>query len=193
MGKPKLKQIYKKDGKTPVQWNLSLTRDMLEIDIQDKKIGPSTALKDAHKSRPEYLLYDEDKFEEYLESMLKLFKTKESNAARDDAAVKQFRKIHPKPTTNARGDEPRWEGSKAEDCLKTDMENLKHTKMKPQKLRETNKEYEKFGKKTFRNHIYQATRAEKFTNYVTDKSEKKKEHMKKLQEKNKKKTKKGEE
>jgi hypothetical protein len=57
------------------------------------------------------------------------------------------------------------------------MENLEHTKMKPKVLRATKPEYQQFKKQTFRNHIYQATRATKFQSYVKDKAEEKKESM----------------
>ena len=174
MGK-KVKKILDKHGK-PVRWDQSLTREMLKHDIKEKTITRETSLEDAYNHRPEFQYYDEEKFEEHLEKLLSDAEDRDKRAARDDSAVKQFRKIHPPRAKNHWG-EPRWEGSLAEKSLHKDMEKGRHKKFKPEKLRGKRDEYKQFGKTTFRNHIYQKTRADKFQNYLNDKSQEENEWM----------------
>ena len=164
-----------------MRWDLSLTRDWLYEDVVEGKITRSTSDIDAYKMRPEYQLYDEGKFSEYLEKILETVEEKISRAARDDLAVKQFLRVCPPPKTNHRG-EPRWEGSKAEAKLKQQMENGDHKVKKPSQLYAESPHYKPFHKKTVRNHIYQAERAAKFTNYVTDKAEAKKQATKQIRD-----------
>ena len=95
------------------------------------------------------------------------------------AAVKQFRQIHPKPTTNASGSEPRWEGSKAEEQLKTMVQEEKHVGKTPAEIRAGNAEFQKYDLKTLRNHIYQEQRSIKFKAYVEHKSDEKEKTMQK--------------
>ena len=172
MGK-KVKKVLDKNG-NPVRWDLSLTREMLKHDIKEKTITRETSLDEAYEHRPEFQYYDKDKFEEFLDKLLSDAEERDERAAQDDAAVKQFRAIHPPRATNHWG-EPRWEGSLAEKSLYKDMEKGKHKKMKPEELRNKKDEYKQFGKTTFRNHIYQKTRANKFQNYLNDKSQKENE------------------
>jgi hypothetical protein len=168
---PKKKKVTNKDG-NPMAWHLSLTRDMLYTDVVEGRINTSPPVKDAHKARPEYMLYIEVKFEEYLQTMLDHVANKMSRAERDSKAVTQFLKINPPKATNHRG-EPRWEGSAAEAMLKVDIDKGNYKKGKPIQLWATRPEYRVYLLKTFRDHIHQEVRARKFQAYVKNKSDQK--------------------
>lgn len=173
---PPKKKVIDKRGNV-VDWNLSLARDLLILDVKEGRITGSTTLKDAHNARPEYMHYQEAAFKGYLETIIGQMGNKESRAERDDSAVKQFRQLHPKPATNHRG-EPRWEGSAAEAKLKAVVDKGEHKQkdVKPRHLRDTDEDFQAFQPKTFRNHIYQEVKSRKFQNYVKDKAEQKRKN-----------------
>ena len=164
----------------PVQWNHSIARDLLCNDVSNGLICKNTPVKVAHESRPEYLLCDQLVFEGYLDTIFETFDIKQSRAQRDAIAVAEFRNIHPKKPETHRG-EPRWEGSEAESKLNQLVADGKHKGVKPSKLREDmGPTFDKFSKQTVRNHNYQAERAQKFKQYVNDKSDEKKDALSKF-------------
>lgn len=132
----------------------------------------------AYKMRPEYQAYTLVKFEEYLELMREYTKTRQARASRDALAVAGWKQQYPTPPNNHRG-EPRWEGSKAEQFLKQDMDKDKHKLMKPIDLCHSRPEYQAYNTKTFSSHIDQEIRARKFKVFLYDKNEKKKAAFKK--------------
>ena len=90
-------------------------------------------------------------------------KEKRERSSLEAAALEEDRKVHPKPTTNHRG-EPRWEGSAAERLLKDDIAAGKHKTMTPMQLFHSRPEYQSgvFTLRVFRDHIYQEERLLKF-------------------------------
>jgi hypothetical protein len=82
-------------------------------------------------------------------------------AASDKALLEHDRTIHPKQPMNYRG-EPEWDGSEAQEQLRKDMDEGKHTTMKPLLLYSSHEEYKKFPLAVFRKHIYQETNRRKF-------------------------------
>ena len=59
---------------------------------------------------------------------------------------------------------PIWHGSRAKTLLALDMNNEKHTKLKPMELYKARPEYSQFSLDVFRGHIYQELRTRKFRN-----------------------------
>lgn len=185
---PKEKEAPPPAVPKPKAWQHSKARKMLRLDIEDGSITllaydavtnkTGTKAEDAYKLRTEYQEYQFEKFEKYLETMRGIIRDHHGRASRDASAVAGFRQVYPKPPTNHRG-EPRWEGSKAEEFLKNDMNEGKHTQMKPKQLRATRPEYQAYNPKTFSSHIDQEIRARKFQVYLKDKNDKNMKALKK--------------
>jgi hypothetical protein len=70
---------------------------------------------------------------------------------------------------------PRLEGSSVQTWLNADIDDGKHTRMKPQMLRGTREDYMKFELTIFRKHIYQEVQTRKFWVYMAEKKKKKNE------------------
>jgi hypothetical protein len=68
---------------------------------------------------------------------------------------------------------PRWEGSSAQTLLHADIDDDKHTRMKPQILHGTREEYEAFELTVFRKHICQEVQTRKFWVYMAKKKKQK--------------------
>jgi hypothetical protein len=80
--------------------------------------------------------------------------------------------IHPVASFNQLG-APRWDGSSAQTLLNADIDDGKHTRMKPQVLHGTREEYEVFDLTVFRKHIRQEVQTRKFWVYMAEKKKKK--------------------
>ena len=68
---------------------------------------------------------------------------------------------HLLPSRNHKN-ELQWNGSAAQAWLKVDMENNGHINTKPEKLWELRDEYQEFYLSTFRDHLYQAKKTNKY-------------------------------
>jgi hypothetical protein len=79
---------------------------------------------------------------------------------------------HPTPLLNHRG-EPQWNGSEAQKQLKELMAIGEHIGKEPKKLWAGNTEFQKYSLKSFRDHIYQEKRLQKFNRYLEHLKQKK--------------------
>ena len=107
--------------------------------------------------KPEYHLYPFERFKANLKNLQTSIAKHQANADRDAARLAHDRAIQPRPIVAA-GGYPTWHKSQAEQDLKNDITDGKHTTMTPMQLRETNDEYKQYPKKVFRDHIHQETR-----------------------------------
>ena len=100
------------------------------------------------------------------------------NRANDDLeAFKIAKTNHPPPSINHRG-EPQWNGSDAQRWLKVDVREKKHDNLKPKEMWESRAEYQEFYLWTFRDHIYQEIKLEKYLRYLKEKDKKKQNEVK---------------
>jgi hypothetical protein len=110
---------------------------------------------------------------------------KRGRAADDKEAYDNFRRICPVKTHNHRG-EPRWEGSRAQELLRLDMDEGVHDVFLPARFQQKRIEYQDYRLQTFRDHINQETRLRKYNNWLLKKEI---EDEEKLKEKGRKKAK----
>ena len=91
---------------------------------------------------------------------------KHKRAEEDLKAYKNFRKVHPENTHNHKG-EPRWEGSRAQELLRDDMDAGRPKENEnPSDLWADRAEYQMFNLDTFQNHIHQEKRLRKCLNWL---------------------------
>jgi hypothetical protein len=148
-------------------WQQSLGKKMLMADLRMGVIplsGTAVSVRDIFAMRPEFG-YDGPtniaKFSARLRSARKQVHDDVCRAASDKRFLEHDRTIHPEPLMNYRG-EPKWDGSEAQKQLGKDMDEGKHTTMKPKLLHMSCDEYTKFPLDVFRKHIYQETNRRKF-------------------------------
>jgi len=114
-------------------------------------------------------------FTNRLRSVKDDYKNKTGRAADDKKAYDNFRRLFPVETHNHKG-EPRWEGSRAQELLREDMDNGRPTEDEnPKDLHEDpdRPEYLEFNLDTFRNHIHQEKRLRKYLNWLEQQEEEK--------------------
>jgi hypothetical protein len=148
-------------------WRLSNGKKLLINDLQTGVIplsGSALSTREIFSMRPEFG-YDDPlnvaKFASRLRSARTQVLNDRCRAASDKALLEHDRTIHPKQPMNYRG-EPEWDGSEAQEQLRKDMDEGKHTTMKPLLLYSSHEEYKKFPLAVFRKHIYQETNRRKF-------------------------------
>jgi hypothetical protein len=80
------------------------------------------------------------------------------------------RRLHPRPTTNGRG-EIIYDLHPAKLLLRDDVENNRHVGIRPSELQRTRREYHDFKRRIFKEHIYQEIKRIKFINWMELKRE----------------------
>jgi len=100
-----------------------------------------------------------------------------SRAEEDIKAFEIAKANHPVPAFNHRG-EPQWNGSDAQRLLQEDMKDKKHFDLKPEHLWESRKEYQMFELTTFRDHLHQAWKTQKYLYTLKVRAEKKEKERK---------------
>jgi hypothetical protein len=105
------------------------------------------------------------------------FVKKRGRAEDDKKAYDNFRRICPVKSHNHRG-EPRWEGSRAQELLRLDMDEGKHEVFLPKRFQEKRIEYQDYRLQTFRDHIQQETRLRKYNHYLLTKEIEEEEALK---------------
>jgi hypothetical protein len=177
-----------KNNKQEVDWAHSDAKHILveclkngEIPLDSEEMAPSVV----YLQRAEFAEFPYEQFRDRLRHLRKKITSCKNRTSFDVAALKHDRKTHPKKATNHR-DEPRWEGSKAEQYLKHDVENGKQDTMKPEALYNSRIEYKDYPLVVFRKHIYQEEKRRKFEAYCEVQAEKKKKKKKENNKKSKK-------
>lgn len=82
-------------------------------------------------------------------------------SAQESALLAQDRLVFPKKMTTHRG-EPQWEGSSAQTLLHQDVKDGNHLALQPYAFQQTRQEYLLFSLSTFRGHIYQEEKLQKW-------------------------------
>lgn len=151
-------------------WQNSKGKELLMKDLRSGKVaikGKGDAIA-VYNSRVEFggnNIDNQKKFPQRLRAARQ--KTVELNerSAFDVDAIAHDRVVFPINATNHLN-EPRWEGSDAQIFLRNDVSSKLHQNMKPQELHRLRAAYLKFSLKTFREHIYQEDKRQK---YIRDK------------------------
>ena len=153
--------------KHPAKQHLKkLFKDKIVSVEYSSKGGPRKVWDDHCKDHPAFskMKYNET-FTRRLRDVKDDFRSKLGRAEDDKKAYENFRKLHPVATHNHRG-EPRWEGSRAQELLREDMDDGIHDHLLPAVFRAQRPEYQDFQLDTFRDHIYQEQRLRKYHNWL---------------------------
>jgi hypothetical protein len=157
-----------------------LLQDLLSGRISLKSPREWTAKRDYNLAvynladRPQFRLYPYNNFVTNFRNLRKKVLQETVSSATDSHALAHDRSIHPVAPFNQLG-EPRWEGSSAQKLLSADIDDAKHTRMKPQILHGTREEYGVFDLTVFRKHIRQEVQTRKLLAYHAEKKRKKDE------------------
>jgi hypothetical protein len=142
----------------------NIARQLLEQDIMNGIIPLANAEMSArvvHGLRPEFSQLPFDSFPRRLRGMRAICKATLDRGKSDAAAFENDRQFAQRPTFAALG-LPRWEGSDAQQLLKTDITEGLHLQMTPLALYGTREEYKVFALTVFRGHIHQEVKRRKF-------------------------------
>ena len=154
------------------KWKDSRAKELLRIDIVEKRVTSDMKPKVVYAMRPEYQAFKKKNFSKNYRTLQKGIAKDQQRADVDHAAVARDLQLHPPATHHSRG-YPRWAGSEAERLLQIDVENGIHTTLKPRELRATQEEYRAYPLDVFRMHIHQETRRRKERSYWLSRKRKK--------------------
>ena len=142
-------------GPKPVSWGKSEAKRMLREDIIMEVVKPGMNAEFVYKMREEYQLY---KFEHFRTNLSNLREAidKHHQRMKDDCSfyvqdrklLKEIIRKHDPPIIQ-------WHQSEARRLLKIDVDNKKHTMMKPSQLYKERVEYQDFPPDVFRKHLHQ--------------------------------------
>lgn len=105
------------------------------------------------------------KFRDRLNRLRKAHGVNRLRAARDKAALQNDRRLHPRKTTNHRG-EPVFDLSAAKPLLRLDVKNKRHERMALSELRISRPEYTIFPQRIFSERVRQEIRRQKFIHHL---------------------------
>ena len=158
-----------------IRWAKSKARELLYADIIDGKIpldknDKSMKLKEIYNLCPEFKEYSYKKFSSRLRSLQKIVIALKNRAKADQEAYQNFIENH-QPSLFTHKGYIQWQGSKAQEKLKEDMEAGLHESMEKKELYESRPEYfENFPLDQFRDKISQETKTKKYLNYLKSKN-----------------------
>ena len=145
-------------------WDKCLARTLLQRDLMNGVVPLSGYVMNGRKvqqTRPEYMAYDLEFFNDRLQTMRANMRKQHNNSQQDAIAYAHDRVMYPTPTHNANGI-LRWEGSEAETLLRTDVDSGVHNAMTPKQMYLSRPAYQMFSQRKFAGHIYQELRRRKF-------------------------------
>ena len=138
--------------------------------VEDGSILDTMKPSDVWELRPEFKAVKYNNFRNNFAAMKRSLKKDRARNAVDEAGFLHDKSLY----TLAKDMDGYWDGSKAQELLKWDIENKVYLQMKPSSLWQSRPEYQKFKLEKFRNHIQQELRRERETNYWIVKKKKKK-------------------
>ena len=151
--------------KTQNEWAKSRAKELLVDDLSEGRIPLESC--EGFKPADVYLMHEEFKSMEYrlfvsrLRGLRKKIKADKAIANSDAALLARDRLVYPKKTHNSKG-EPRWEGSAASKRLTEVVAARNHEGIRPSALQASQEDFKPFKKVTFRNHIYQEGRTQRY-------------------------------
>ena len=177
----------------PPKWADSEAKEILEKDLKIGRIpldemsnGWTPSKVYNLEDRPQFRLFEYKKFVGNFRNLRKRIKELKQDGAAAALSLVHDRSIQggiyrAAATNYQQGGAPRWDGSLAQKSLNKDIDEGKHTMMKPKQLHATRDEYKVFAKGVFSKHILQEVKTRKFLVYMKAKAEKKAEKKKKAQ------------
>jgi hypothetical protein len=155
------------------EWRSSSGKKLLVDDVRKGRIAASMHWKTAFQMRPEFVMPSNDPakaeslFYNRLRAVRRQVAEKNSRAATELALMNDDRKIRPKPCKNHRG-EPRWEGSLAQEHLKSDVKAGKHNGLTAEQFHSSRPEYQQYPRSIIWEHVAQEIRLTKFLKQYGD-------------------------
>ena len=156
-----------------IQWRNSLPREILLDDLEkrilplaESELSAEEAWKRCYSHLPEFRLVPFWQFKERLEGHREQLQKKVEKALDDELAFAHDRHLHPRKTTNHRGEKV-FDVSSARKLLRKDVTDKVHLQMTPSEFQKWRPEYKDFKPKKFKQHIYQEIRRQKFLYYLT--------------------------
>jgi hypothetical protein len=157
----------------PIQWGRSAAKQFLKRSFRDGTISTSYKKEELQqiwndhcKDHPAFkrIQYDKEAFSARINRFRDDYMTKVQRCQDDLEAYTAAKKNHPTPEFNSRG-EPQWNGSEAQKQLK-ELIGKGENFGKPKDLWSGNANFMKYSLRSFRDHIYQEKRLQKFKRYV---------------------------
>lgn len=136
---------------------------LLMQDLKDGVINDETAPRDAYGLRREYQLHDYDQFRDRLNDYKKRMKKKQSRSQAEVEAMRHDIRNH---AVVVHGGGPQWEGSEAQTLIREAVLAGTDQAMLPQQLWLSNEAFQVFELETFRQHIHQERRRQKFLGWL---------------------------
>ena len=157
----------------PIEWAKSAAKHVLRQWFRDSIISISFENKEIEQiwkdHCKDHAAFKKMKFDEAFIRRIKSVRddhVKKVKRCEEDLKAYTAAKLnHPTPQFNHRG-EPQWNGSEAQKQLKELIASGGHIEKEPKELWAGNTEFRKYLLKSFRDHIYQEQRLQKFNRYV---------------------------
>jgi hypothetical protein len=155
-------------------WKISRAKKLLRKDIVEGTVTNDMETLYVYGMRDEFMEYELKNFTANLKRLQEVIQKEQDRAVTDSDAYAIDLLINP-PILQGPSGYPQWQGSEAARLLKLDIDNEKHTSMKPSDLHNTQEEYKRFPLTVFRKHIGQEVRSRKDSIYWLVKTNKKKD------------------
>jgi hypothetical protein len=139
-------------------WRNSVASKLLIRDIEQGAINDETAPREAYRLQAEYQQHDFTLFRARLNDYRTKIRQKKLTSLVEAEALLHDLQIHQVAHQGA----PRWDGSEAQQLLQEAVKARTDRLMLPQELWLSNEAYQEFDQATFRQHIHQERRRQKF-------------------------------
>jgi hypothetical protein len=145
-------------------WRNSVASKLLMRDIEEGAINNKTAPREAYRLRAEYQLHGYNQFRARLNDYRAKMRNKKLKSQAEVDALLQDLQLH--EAAQLGGGAPRWDGSEAQQLLREAVKARTDRLISPRELWLSNTAYQEFEQETFRQHIYQERRRQKFLGWL---------------------------
>jgi hypothetical protein len=146
-------------------WRNSVASKLLTRDIEQGAINDETAPREAYRLRAEYQQHDYNQFRARLNDYRTKMRKKKLQSQVEVEALLHDLQIH---QAAQHGGAPRWDGSEAQQLLREAVQARTDRLMPPRELWLSNTAYQVFELATFRQHISQERRRQKFLRWLNN-------------------------
>jgi hypothetical protein len=146
-------------------WRNSVASTLLMQDFKDGAINDETTPRDAYNLRPEYQHHDYEQFCARLNDYKKRTNKKKLQSQLEVEAMHHDIQHH---AINVPNERPSWESSEAQSLIREVVQAGTDRLMLPQQRWLSNEAYQAFELETFRQHISQERRRQKFLRWLNN-------------------------